>query len=167
MQREGGQVLLRDRVAPFWALGVFLLAGGALGIAMPLGLAQNAGNLKLWERLASGAIGFGVCAGAVWWLARSPGTRVRLDLTRRSLRLVRWSILGREMRELPFNELAGAEVEESDDGDGGKVWRPGVRLRSGEVLLLSQLWSHDERAVRATAAAVAELCRLPARLVQR
>ena len=59
IEREGGQVWLRDRAAPFWAVGVFLLAGGALGIAMPLGLAQNAGDLKLWERLASGGIGIG------------------------------------------------------------------------------------------------------------
>jgi hypothetical protein len=162
IQREGGQVWLRDQAAPFWALGVFLLVGGALGIAMPLGLAQNAGALKLWERLASGGIGLGVFAGALWWLARSPGTRVRLDLSRRSLRLVRWSIVGREVKELPFDELAGTEVEESEDSDGGKVWRPAVRLRGGAVVPLSQLWTHDERGVRAAVAAVAELCRLPA-----
>lgn len=162
IQREGGQVRLHDRPGLFWGLGVFLLAGGLVGVAMPLGLAQNAGDLKLWERLASGGIGFGVCAGALWWLARSPGTRVRLDLTRRSLRLVRWSILGREVRELRFDELAGAEVEEGEDGDGGKVWRPVVRLRGGDVLPLSQLWSHDEPDARAAVAAVAELCRVPA-----
>jgi hypothetical protein len=162
IQREGGQVWLRDHAAPFWALGVFLLVGGALGIALPLGLAQNAGDLKLWERLASGGIGLGVCAGALWWLARSPGTRVRLDLTRRSLHLIRWSILGPEVREVPFDELAGTKVEESEDSDGGKVWRPAVRLLGGDVLPLSQLWSHDERDVRETVATVAELCRLPA-----
>ena len=161
IQREGGQVWLRDQAAPFWALGVFLFAGGALGIALPLGLAQNAGDLKLWERFASGGIGLGVCSGAFWWLARSPATKVHLDLTRRSLRLVRWSVLGREVRELPFDELAGTKVEESEDSDGGKVWRPALRLRGGDVLLLSELWSHDERGVRATVDAVAELCRLP------
>jgi hypothetical protein len=162
IRREGGQVWLHDRVTPFWALGIVLFAGGTMGIALPLGLAQNAGDLKLWERFASGAIGLGVCAGAFWWLARSPATKVRLDLTRRSLRLVRWSILGREIKELPFDELTGARVEESEDSDGGKVWRPAVSLRGGHVLLLSKLWSHDERGVRATVDTVAEFCRLPA-----
>jgi hypothetical protein len=162
IQHEGGQVWLRDHVAPFWALGAFLFAGGALGIGLPLGLAENAGELRLWERFASGAIGLGLCSGAFWWLARSPGTKVHLDLTRRSLRLVRWSILGREVRELPFDELAGTNVQESEDSDGGKVWRPALRLRGGDVLLLSELWSHDERGVRATVDAVAEFCRLPA-----
>jgi hypothetical protein len=161
IQREGGQIWLRDRAAVFWALGIFLLVGGVLGIAMPLGLAEDAGDLKLWERLASGAVGLGVCAGAFWWLARSPATKVRIDLTRRSLRLVRWSILGREVREVPFDELTGTKFEESEDSDGGKVWRPAVGLRGGDVLLLSELWSHDERGVRATVDAVAEFCRLP------
>ena len=162
IRREGGQVWLRDHAAPFWALGLLLFAGGALSVAMPLGLAQNAADLKLWERLASIAIGLALCAGAVWWLARSPVTNVRLDLTRRSLRLVRWNILGREVRELPFDQLSRTEVKESEDSDGGKVWRPAVHLRDGRVLLLSELWSHDERGVRVAVAAVAEICRLPA-----
>ena len=46
IQHEGGQVWLRDHVAPFWALGAFLFAGGALGIGLPLGLAENAGELR-------------------------------------------------------------------------------------------------------------------------
>ena len=76
--------------------------------------------------------------------------------------VVRWSILGREVRELPFDQLSRTEVKESEDSDGGKVWRPAVHLRDGRVLLLSELWSHDERGVRVAVAAVAEICRLPA-----
>ena len=94
----------------------------------------------------------------MWWLAQSPGTSVQLDLARRSLRLVRWGILGRKVRELPFNQVESTSVEESEDSDGGRVWRPAVRLRSGEVLLLSELWSHDEPGVRAAVATVAEIC---------
>jgi hypothetical protein len=159
--REGGRVCLGDRPGLFWALGLFLFAGGALAIAMALGLAENAGELEPWERLAATGIGLGVCAGALWWLARSPGTSVQLDLTRRSLRLARWGILGRQVRELPFDQVVSTSVEESEDSDGGRVWRPAVRLRSGEVLLLSELWSHDEPGVRAAVATVAEICRLP------
>ncbi|HWN18394.1 MAG TPA: hypothetical protein VNO19_05705 [Gemmatimonadales bacterium] len=159
--REGGQVSLGDRPGLFWALGLFLFAGGALSIAMALGLAENAGELEAWERLASMGIGLGVCAGAAWWLARNPGTSVQLDLTRRSLRLVRWGILGRQVRELPFDQLESTLVEESEDSDGGRVWRPAVRLRSGGVLRLSELWSHDEPGVRTAVATVAEVCGLP------
>jgi hypothetical protein len=108
--RDGGRVYLRDRPALFWALGVFLLAGGALAIAMPLGLAVDADRLRLWERIASIGIGAGVCAGALWWLERSPGTEVQLDLTHRSLRLVRRGIFGRVVRQIPFDQLEGALV---------------------------------------------------------
>jgi hypothetical protein len=159
--RDGGRVYLRDRPALFCALGVFLLAGGALAIAMPLGLAVDADRLRLWERIASIGIGAGVCAGALWWLERSPGTEVQLDLTHRSLRLVRRGIFGRVVRQIPFDQLEGALVEHGDDSDGGRVYRPAVRVRSGEVVSLSMLWSHDEAGVRNTVAAVAEICRLP------
>jgi hypothetical protein len=159
--REGGLITLRDKVGPYWSLGLFLLSGGILGIAAPLGLVNNAGELEPWERLASLAIGIGVSAGALWWLARNPATRLELDLTRRLLTLVRFGLLGRKVRRLSFNELAAVELVRGADSDGDPIWRPGARLRTGELVLLSQLWSHDEAAVRASAAAVADACRLP------
>jgi hypothetical protein len=128
---------------------------------MPLGVAADADRLQPWERIASICIGAGVCAGALWWLKRSPGSRVQLDLTHRSLHLMRRGILGRQARQIPFDQLASAEVERGEDSEGGKVWRPAVRLRNGELVLLSQLWSHDEGGVRTAVATVAEICRLP------
>jgi hypothetical protein len=43
--REGGRITLRDRTGPYWALGLFLLGGGVLAIAMPLGIATNSDEL--------------------------------------------------------------------------------------------------------------------------
>jgi hypothetical protein len=159
--REGGLITLRDRVGPYWFLGLFLLSGGALGIAAPLGLAVNADELGLPGRLTSLAIGFGVSAGALWWLAQNPSTKVQLDLTRRLLTLVRSGLLGRQVRQVSFKELAAVELVQGADSDGDPIWRPAVRLRSGEVVLLSQLWNHDKKGVLAGATAVAESCRLP------
>src|SRR3954471_11356564 len=93
--REGGQITLRDQPAPYWALGLFLLAGGLMAIAMALGLAGNANELKPWERLSTLGVGVGVAAGALWWLAKNPATEIRIDLTRRLLTLVRSGVLGR------------------------------------------------------------------------
>jgi hypothetical protein len=159
--REGGLITLRDRVAPYWLLGLFLLSGGMLAIAAPLGLAVNAGELEPRERFSSVLVGVGVSLGALWWLAKNAATLVQLDLTRRLLTLVRLSLLGQRVRRLSFNELASVELIEGADSDGDPVWRPAARLRSGEVVLLSELWSHDNEEVRAAAVAVAESCRLP------
>jgi hypothetical protein len=159
--REGGQITLRDQVAPYWALGLFLLAGGVLAMAAPLGLATNAGELEPWERLTSLGVGVGVTAGALWWLAQNPATEVRLDLTRRLLTVVRSGLLGRKVRRLSFDELKAVELVEGADSDGDPMWRPAARLRGGELILLSELWNHDEAAVRAGAAVVADSCRLP------
>ena len=158
--RHGGHISIRDQAAPFWALGLFLLAGGVVSVAMPLGLATDAADLKAWERVASMAVGIGVAAGALWWLWRSPATQVELDLTRRSVRVVRFGISGRQVRRIPFNELERAEVDQGTDSEGGSVWRPAVRLRSGELLLLSELWSHDRAGVEESVAVVAETCRI-------
>src|SRR4051794_4732393 len=130
--REGGLITLRDRVGPYWFLGLFLLSGGVLGIAMPMGLANNAGELEPWERLTSLAIGVGVSAGALWWLAKNPATKLELDLTRRLLTLVRSGLLGRQVRRLSFAELAAVELVQGADSDGDPIWRPAARLQSGE-----------------------------------
>ena len=51
IRREGGVISMWDSAAPFWLLGLFLLAGGITGMAMPLGLATNPADLEPWERL--------------------------------------------------------------------------------------------------------------------
>lgn len=161
IRRDGGHITIRDRVAPFWALGLFLLAGGVIAVAMPLGLATNAGDLEPWERFASVGMGLGVGAGALWWLGRSPATQVQLDLTRRRVRLMEFGLSGRQVRWLSFDDLESVEVDQGTDSDGGTVWRPAVRLRTGELVLLSQLWSHDRAEVEEGVSVVAEACRLP------
>ena len=158
IQREGGVISMRDRAAPFWLLGLFLLAGGIIGMAMPLGLANNAGDLEPWERLTSLLIGMGVSSGALWWLAQNPGTMLRLDLTRRSVTVIRWGILGRRTRQFRLDQIESVEVEEGKDSDGDPMWRPIMRLRGGEAVRLSELWEHDERGVRASLAVFAESC---------
>jgi hypothetical protein len=142
-------------------LGGFLLVGGLVAIAMPLGLATNADDLELWERLASLGIGVGVSIGALWWLARNPKTHVQLDLTRRQVQLVRIGFSGRHVRRLSFDELEAAEVEQGSDSEGSPIWRPVARLRDGQRVLLSELWSHDRAGVAEGVAAVAAVCGLP------
>jgi hypothetical protein len=154
-------ISVRDQVGPFWALGLFLLAGGVAAVAMPLGLASNAEELEPWERYACGTIGIGVIAGALWWLRQNPSTRVHLDLLRRQLRLERSGLRLRETRQLQFDDLAAVRVVQGTDSDGGAVWRPAVRLRDGQLVLLSELWSHDRAAVEKAVEVVAEACGLP------
>jgi hypothetical protein len=153
-------ISIQDQVAPFWALGLFLLAGGVAAVAMPFGLASNADELEQWERYACGAIGIGIIAGALWWLRQNPSTRVHLDLLRRHLRLERSGLRLRETRQLQFDDLAGVRVEQGTDSDGGAVWRPAVHLRDGQMVLLSELWSHDRAAVEQAVEVVAEACGL-------
>ena len=158
--REGGQLVLRDRPGPFWALGLLLLFGAAVTVAMPLGLASNAEDLALWERVACAGVGLAVGTGAVWWLKRSLATRAEFDLTRRQLTLVRLGLSGRRVLRLELADVEGIEAERGSDSEGGTTWRPVLRLRSGERVNLSELWSHDEKEVQQAVGVVAEVCRL-------
>jgi hypothetical protein len=158
--RQGGLIVLRDRPGPFWMLGLMLLSGGAFAIAMPLGLASNAWEIEPWARVASLVIGLANCAGAIWWLNRSLASRAELDLTRRRLTLVRVGLPGRRVVRLELTEIVGVEAERGSDSEGGVIWKPVLRLRSGERLNLSELWNHDEQEVKHAVGVVAEVCRL-------
>ena len=46
--RSSGRIIIRDRPGPSWGLGLFLLTGGVVATAMPLGLATNAADLQPW-----------------------------------------------------------------------------------------------------------------------
>jgi hypothetical protein len=165
--RQGGHITIRDQAAPFWAVGAFLLLGGIVAMAMPLGLATNAEELALWERIASFAIGLGVTGGALWWLRHCPASRVEVDLTRSRMLLVRVGLSGRQVRELAFSELEKVELEVGKDSDGDPMWRPRLQLRSGEQVMLSELWSHDPRGTEEVVSVVADACRLPYGFPQR
>jgi hypothetical protein len=55
--RSDDRIIIRDRPGGHWLLGLLLLAGGLLGVAMPLGLARGADRLQPWERTATGHAG--------------------------------------------------------------------------------------------------------------
>jgi hypothetical protein len=74
---------------------------------------------------------------------------------------VRLGLGGRHVQQLSFEELESAEIEQATDTDGGTMWRPAVRLRSGGLVLLSELWSHDQGGVQESVAVLAQACRLP------
>ena len=158
--REGGRIVLRDRPGPFWLLGLMLLSGGVFAVAMPLGLASNAWEIEPWARVASLLIGLANCGGAIWWLTRSLASRAELDLTLRRLTLVRFGLPGRRVVQVELADIVGAEAERGSDSEGGVIWKPVLRLRSGERMNLSELWNHDEREVKQAVAVVAEVCRL-------
>jgi hypothetical protein len=105
-------------------------------------------------------IGLANVAGAIWWLNRSLATRAEFDLTRRRLTLVRLGLPGRRVVQLELADIGGVEAEKGSDSEGGVIWRPVLRLRSGERMTLSELWSHDEKAVQQAVSAVVQACRL-------
>lgn len=162
--RTAARLDLRDRVAPFRALGAMFVLGGGLVALMSVGWVGNAAALAPWQRLASYGIGLMVTASGIWWLGINPATHTVIDRERRHLVVTRMGIAGRSVRQPSFDDLEAACIEYGHDSDGDAVCRPAVRLRGGELLRLSELWSHDSDAVREAVAAVAEATGAPMRV---
>lgn len=162
--RTAARLELRDRVAPFRTLGAMCVLGGAIGILMPLGLSSNAAALPTFQRLVVYGIGLLVTGGGIWLLGINPATHTDIDRERRHLVVTRMGIAGRRVRRAGFDDLEAACIEYGHDSDGDAVCRPAVRLRGGELLRLSELWSHDSDAVRAAVAAVSDATGAPMRV---
>ena len=77
--------------------------------------------------------------------------------------MVRLGISGRLVRQLSFDDLSNVEVEEGSDDEGGLVWRPALRLRSGELVYCRSCGVTTRAGVKAGMAVVAEACGLPSR----
>ncbi len=142
---------------------MFVLGGG-LGVLMSLGWVGHADALEQWQRFVSFGIGVVVAASGTWWLAINPATHTEIDRERRHLVVTRMGIAGRSVRHAGFDDLEAACIEYGHDSDGDAVCRPAVRLRGGELLRLSELWSHDSDGVRESVAAVAEATGAPMRV---
>jgi hypothetical protein len=162
--RSAARLELRDRVAPFRILGALFVLGGGLAVVLSLGWASNVATLEPWQRLVSLGIGVVVTASGIWWLGINPATHTAIDRDRRQLQVTRSGIAGRSVRRAGFDDLEAACIEYGHDSDGDAVCRPAVRLRGGELLRLSELWSHDSDAVRESVAAVAEATGAPMRV---
>lgn len=161
VHRVKGHIKISDRAGAHWLLGLFLLAGSAVALGAALGLVADADSLRSWERGMVLVIGLGGGAGALWWLHRSPSTRVTFDLAGRRMQLVRLGLSGRHVEELGFEQAAGVAVERGKDDEGGDVSRLVLHLKNGAEVPLSALWSHDHRSVIEAARAVAAACDLP------
>lgn len=123
---------------------LFGLVGGAF---LFLGGQQTADPVLSAAAMGMGfvGIGFGVCAAN-----RTERISVVFDWEQRRVTLL--GILPwRTRRELwSFCEITDILVEQSDDGDGAKMWRPVIRLSSDDRIPMIAGWSHNEMRVRDT-----------------
>ncbi len=64
---RSGYVSIRDRAGPFWALGLFLLAGGVMAVALPLGTRDGCGSFpsSAAATLAEGCLEATTCCQAL------------------------------------------------------------------------------------------------------
>ncbi len=137
--------MLRDSPALFWTLGTLFLLVGALCVAAFLGTFSSQAPLAALARMPGVVMGgIGIVAG-IWFLARSPATTVRVDVTRREIVIDTRGVRGRASTRVPWDDIASVDLEHGGDEEGNAVYRPRLTTADAAVVLLSALHTHDRR----------------------
>lgn len=144
LERRNDTLLLTDRYPVMWLFSSWFIGGGLLCIYMSM---FSPGLSSTWEHLLAFGVGCGVFLGGFSLLLQCPGSRVQIDIERRSVRLVRFGLDGTSEYRWRLNQLRGFGVERSKDSDGDEMVRLAVRLESAELVPLSLLWLHDPEGV--------------------
>ena len=142
LRERDGTLEVEDVPGMHWLLGLLFVGVGGLFVAGPLGLMPDAGQLRWWVRVLTVAMGSLSVSVGGWTLARAPRSRLILDSTRGRLRLERWSVGGREVREWPLAALTAVQVVEQRDDEGGAVFQVHLHLRGARPTSLSPVWHH-------------------------
>jgi hypothetical protein len=142
IRERGGTLRVEDVPGMHWILGLLFVGVGSLFVAGPLGLFPDAGRMRLWLRAVTAALGAAAVAAGIWTLARSPRSRLTVQRARAGVRLEQWGIGGRAVREWPLAALAGVQLVESRDDEGGTVFQLHLILREARPVPLSPVWRH-------------------------
>ena len=147
-----GSIEVRDTPGCLWLLGVWFIAGGALGIAMPF-IATNRDELGWGPKALSILVGLGVVAGGAYALATTRWFRLRLDPIARRAVLERGRPFGGgETVPFGFDNVRSVEARPGRDGDGDPVWELRIWLHSGQFLVPHGQPLRGEEHARAQAA---------------
>ena len=142
LRERGGTLEAEDVPGMHWLLGLLFVAVGGLFVAGPLGLLADAARLRWWLRAVVATLGGSGVAAGVWTLARSPRSRLTVDPAGAGVRLERWGIGGRDEWEWPLAALAGVQLVEGRDDEGGVVFQLHLLLRDARPVPLSPVWHH-------------------------
>ena len=154
IRRDGGHISIRDRAALFWALGLFLLVGGLLAVAMLLGLVIDCQRPRAVGAPCQCCGGVG---GSLWSLAVARAQPGDLCVVQsHALLPAAGCASGFDGRDAAVAfvqiDLESVEVDECTDSEGDTVRRlrlsacgPASWSRSSEPR------SHDQAAVEESA----------------
>jgi hypothetical protein len=73
-------------------------------------------------------------------LWKEPASVVKLDVRTGRVEIERWSPFRSQERRVPIASIRRAEIEVSEQTEGGEIYRPALVLCSGERLPSSMFW---------------------------
>ena len=151
------QILIRDRAGCMWLLGLGFAGGGLLVMAMLLGNAP--GRPTGWPLFLISVIALAHLTTGIWLVVAHPNVKTELHHDGRKLRIVRWWLWFRSVRELHIDQIRSIVVREDTDSDGDPVYRLELVLRTGERLVLQSVALHTRAPIDAALARLAEWSR--------
>jgi hypothetical protein len=139
--RDSEGLVIRDHAGCMGLLGLMFFSGGVLVLTM-LVLGKLGPDRKAWELLAVTVIGLAHFSVGGWLLASTPGMRIMLRRDRPVLELRKSWLVGRRVRAIQLDEMAGFHVHTTTDSDGAPVFYLELDLRNGETIRLHSVAVH-------------------------
>ncbi len=133
--REANRLVIRDQPFGFWLFYSFFVAGGLIALILSLTAAPDATT-----KLIGTVIGLGNIAGGLYMIKREPASIVEIDKASGEIRVCRCDPVGKRRKTYPLSSLSAAEVEITEHGEGGSVYRPRLRCGKDEFVPVSLFW---------------------------
>jgi hypothetical protein len=145
--RTAGRCLtISDDPLLFWLFDSMFVLGGFTALFLSFAFGTS-----IAMTIFGAVIGLGNIAGGLSMLKREPASRIEFDAAAGTLRVVRWGFMGRRESSFPVSERASVDVETTEHTDGGKVYRPRLRLAASRAVPVSLFWYQSAAASRAAA----------------
>jgi hypothetical protein len=151
------QLTLHDSPGCYWLFGLFFIAVGSLFVAGPLGLFSDLEEVSVPVRAVTLLLGLAGVGAGIYVIYGAPETQTVFDAQTGEVRLKRRGLFRRETIEHSLSEIAAVYVEEGQDSEGDAIYRPTMRLWTGDEIRLSALWLHHRAACEDTVKAVENL----------
>lgn len=149
------EITIQDRPGCFWLFGLFFVLVGGIFVVGATGLFSNLEEVSLPVRGLTFLMGMAGVGAGLYVIADAPRSRAVCDFQSHVFTVHQKGLLRGRTGIIPFDEIQTVFAEQSEDTDGGEIYRPALQLLDGRIVPVSQLWNHNRTEVERV---INELC---------
>jgi hypothetical protein len=147
IRKATSEITIQDRPGCFWLFGLFFVLIGGIFVVGAAGLFSNLEEVSWPVRGLTFLLGMAAVGAGLYVIADAPRSLAVCDFQSHVFMVHQKGLLRRQTNIIPFDEIQAIFVEQSEDTDGGEIYRPALQLLDGQIVPVSQLWNHNRAEV--------------------